>query len=98
MSLDMPFYEELRRQGHPAARTWFVGDRLYYVGLLIAFLAMAGGAISVVGALAGWFGWLYLLLTAGLFVLGAGVFLAGASLKGRSYRVAARDGINVDDY
>lgn len=34
MSLDFPFFEELRKRRHPAAKWWRLGDGLYYLGLL----------------------------------------------------------------
>ncbi len=98
MSLDMPFYEELRRRGHRAARSWLIGDCLYYIGLLMAMLAVAAGAISIVLAIVGGARWLYVLYAIALFVAGVAVFVAGSLLKGRSYRLAAQDGIHVRDY
>lgn len=98
MSLDMPFYEELKRQGHPAARPWFVGDCLYYLGLLPAFLALIVGALAIIGALVGGSQWLYVWIALGVFVAGVTVFFAGGMLKARSYKMAARDGIHVNDY
>ncbi len=98
MSMDMPFYKELRRRNHPAARTWFLGDCLYYIGILMAMLAIAAGCVSIVGALVGWFGWSLALYAFGLLVLGVCVFFTGASLKQRSYRRAAQDDIRVEEY
>jgi hypothetical protein len=38
MSLDYPFYDELRRSQHLAAKWWLWGDILYYLGLLPAVI------------------------------------------------------------
>lgn len=94
MSLDYPFYEELRRRGSPAARIWLIGDRLYYVGLL-------GGPLAALVALAG--AWSSSALSRlGLCVLsllaGGAIFIAGACLKQASYRIAKDDGLDPDDY
>jgi hypothetical protein len=94
MSLDYPFYEELCRRKHRAAWWWLIGDRLYYLGLLPAGAFVPGAVLALGAGLLGW-GWSWLLLAAVTFVLGAVVFVVGSSLKGRSYRLAERDGIEV---
>lgn len=98
VSLDVPFYEELRRRGHPAARIWLVGDCLLVLGQFTAAVMFVCLAVAVVGALAGWFNWYAVLLAIGLCAFGVAMFLSGGRLKGRSYRLAVRDGIHVDDY
>ena len=93
MSLDYPFYEELRRREHRAARWWLIADRLYYLGLLPAILSFAGAGVAVIIGLLG-FGWHWLWVALGTFVGGAVVFFVGASLKGHAYTLAERDGIS----
>ncbi len=96
MSLDYPFYEELCRRGHRAAKWWRIGDCLYYLGLLTALVAAAVGLAlvgSLFGAGGGWLLWSVI-----AFVGGAVVFVIGSALKGYSYRLAERDGIKVSDY
>lgn len=93
MSLDYPYYEELCRRRHRAAWWWLVGDRLYYLGLLPAMLAVPGGAVGLGSGLLG-FGWQRLVIAAITFPVGAVVFFVGASLKGRAYTLAERDGIS----
>lgn len=92
MSLDYPFYQELVRRGHRAAWWWLVGDRLYYLGLLPAMLAVPGTGIALLAGLFG-FGWGWLVAAAVTFVVGAAVFVIGASLKRYAYDLAGRDGI-----
>lgn len=94
MSLDYPFYEELCRRKHRAAWWWLLGDRLYYLGLLPAALAVPGAGVALLAGLLGW-GWYWLVADVAVFVLGAVVFVLGSSLKGHSYRLAERDGIEV---
>ena len=53
MSLDFPFYEELRRRKHPGAKWWMLGDRLYYLGLLPAMLAAGAGRVVNIASTAG---------------------------------------------
>jgi len=96
MSMDYPFYEELCRKKHRAAWWWIVGDRLHYLGLLLAFLAlpvvaliMLTGAVDIV--------WHRVLLIAGMFIGGIAVLFAGAALKGRAYVLAERDGISSSE-
>lgn len=94
MSLDYPFYEQLVRRRHRAARWWRIGDRLYYPGLLSALFGLMfapaysvfwpdGGRTPVVASVVA-------------IGLGVGVLLAGAWLKGRAYTLAARDGIHPE--
>ena len=93
VSLDYPYYEELCRRKHQAAWWWLVGDRLYYLGLLPAMLAVPGAGVALVVGLLG-FGWHWLMLAAVTFPVGAVVFVVGASLKGHAYTLAERDGIS----
>lgn len=97
MSLDYPFYEELRRRDHRAAGWWLVGDRLYYLGLLTTAVA----ALMVPVGLAFGFGdgdWRLAVRSGLLLPAGVGVFVLGGWLKGRSYRLAERDGIDPGRY
>lgn len=93
MSLDYPYYQELCRRKHRAAWWWLVGDRLYYLGLLPAMLAVPGVALSVGVGLLG-FGWHWLVIAAITFVIGAVLSFAGSSLKRQAYVLAERDGIS----
>ena len=93
MSLDYPYYEELCRQKHRAAWWWLVGDRLYYLGLLPATLAVPGAAVGIGAGLLG-FGWHWLVIAAITFLVGAVVFVTGSSLKAHAYILAERDGIS----
>ena len=93
MSLDYPYYEELCRRKHRAAWWWLVGDRLYYLGLLSAMLAVPGAAVGLGAGLLG-FGWHWLVLAGIVFPSGIVVFILGSSLKGRAYTLAERDGIS----
>jgi len=98
MSLDYPFYEELRRRGHRAAIWWRVGDLLYYVGLLIA-LPLVVVSVALVGAsLMFTLSWEYLGWSLAGLASGVVVFLLGSSMKGHSYALAMKDGIDVNDY
>lgn len=92
MSLDYPFYEQLVRRRHRAVWWWLVGDRLYYLGLLPAMLAIAGSVAGVAAGLVG-FGWGWLVAAAVTFVVGAVVFVVGSFLKRHAYVLAERDGI-----
>ena len=98
MSLDYPFYEELKRRAHPAAKWWRIGDILYYVGLLFAVLWAAVVALLIMMALSGFGSWWSPLIIAPCFVASVTVFIIGTILKGHSYSMAMRDGINVNDY
>ena len=93
MSLDYPFYEELCRLKHRGAKWWMIGDRLYYLGLISAMVAVSGAGPALV---AGLFGeeWHWLWMAFGGFLLGVLVFIVGASLKVYAYRLAERDGIS----
>lgn len=100
MSLDYPFYEELRRRNHPAAQWWKWGDLLYYLGLVPTILLLLPVLMTLsplpapiserLPQLVTWIRTLF-----GLFVA---MFLLGSWLKGKSWRMAKRDGIDVNDY
>jgi hypothetical protein len=92
MSLDYPFYEELRRLKHRGAKWWIVGDAFYYIGLLAAMIAIPGGLAGVFFGLMGR-GWVVLFVSIAAFVIGVPVFFLGAALKRHAYRLAERDGI-----
>jgi hypothetical protein len=98
MSLDYPFYEELKRRKHKAAKWWLIGDILYYLGLLPALLILLIGIpYLTVRFFLGW-SWEALLYLVIGFVAGGIIFYIGASLKGYSYKLASNDGINPSDY
>ena len=98
MSLDYPFYEEVRRRGHRAAIWWRVGDFLYYVGLLIA-LPLIVISVALVGVcLMSTLSWGYLGWSLAGLASAVVVFLLGSSMKGHSYALALKDGIDVRDY
>jgi hypothetical protein len=94
MSLDYPFYEELRRLKHRGAKWWIIGDRLYYLGLLPAITAIPGAGVGLIYLLMGR-GWGCLIAWAAVFAVGTLVFFVGASLKSHAYRLAERDGISA---
>ncbi len=97
MSLDSPFYEELRRRQHPAAKWWRWGDALYYLGLLPAVILAIPALVSLLrlpfSGIARWQAWVL-----SLFVLFFGIFLHGTRLKLKAWKLAAKDRINVNDY
>ena len=96
MSLDYPYYEELVRRKHPAAWWWLVGDRLYYLGLLSAMLAVPTAGILFLAWLLG-LGEHYLAVAgvaAVTFPVAAFVFVVGWSVKRHAYTLAERDGIS----
>ena len=96
MSHDFPFYEELCRRKHRAAIWWRIGDVLYYLGLFTAIISSSAAfALGIKSMLLGEGSW------AGLIVglpVGILIHLLGRRMKQHSYRVAARDGIHVEDY
>jgi hypothetical protein len=94
MSLDYPYYEELRRRQHHAARWWLLGDRLYYLGLLPAVLAVAGVLMALLAGVLGW-GWRWLLIAGPVLVAGVGVCVTGWLLKRHAYVLGERDGISA---
>src|SRR5258708_2721270 len=97
MSLDYPFYQELRRRKHPAARWWRWGDTLYYVGLLPAAILAIPAVVSLLKLpFSRIEKWQTYSLT--LFAIFLGVFLLGTRLKLKAWTMAARDGISVNDY
>ena len=97
MSLDYPFYKELRRRQHPAAKWWRWGDALYYIGLLPAVILAIPALMSLFrlafGGIAGWQVWVLF-----LFAVFVGIFLLGTRLKLKSWTMAARDGIDVNKF
>lgn len=97
MSLDYPFYQELQRRRHPAAKWWRVGDALYYLGLLPALVLAIPALIALVRIPFGAFTkWQRLILI--LFVVFVAIFLLGTRLKLKAWNMAAKDGINVNDF
>jgi hypothetical protein len=96
MSLDYPFYEELRRRQHPAAKWWRLGDILYYLGLLPAVILLFPTLWSLFKLSSGISRWQLWILS--LFIVFVGIFVLGTRLKLKAWRMAAKDGINVNDY
>jgi len=92
MSLDTPYYEELRRRRHPAANWWIIGDLLYYAGL---FGALIGPLICVGIALTQGGGWKLWLAVPGAFVAGALVLCLGSLCKALARSLGQRDGIDA---
>ena len=92
MSMDHPFYEELCRRKHPAARWWVVGDVLYYLGLIPACVAVSLVLGGLVAPLLG-MGWQYAIVGAVLLPFCIVVFVVGAVVKNHAYVLAERDGI-----
>lgn len=99
MSLDYPLYEEMVRRKSRGRWFWMIGDRLYYLGLL-------GMVISPAFLAA----FLYIkhvkkpgvpdpLTSAGIIAaLSFCVFQLGCWLKGFSYSIAKKEGIDVSRY
>jgi hypothetical protein len=94
MSLDYPFYQELCRRQHRAAHWWLIGDRLHYLGLLAAILALPGATAAVLAGSRG-FGWHWLWLALATLVVGTVVFFISGFVKGHAYTLAMRDGISA---
>lgn len=96
MSLDIPFYNELKRRKHPARHWWAAGDLLYYGGLLACLCAIlwciATFAFSLEPRSS------QLIRSAVLLGGGIALHLAGSWSKARSHKMAMRDGIDVNEY
>jgi hypothetical protein len=98
MSLDFPLFEEMRRRGSRGALWWRLGDCLYYLGLLPAY-ALIVAALLVYGVAR-----YFTIPIRVCWVMGiawmcfVAVFFVGASLKGYSYRLAERGGIDPTKY
>lgn len=73
------------------------GRLLYYLGLLPALLAIPASAAGLLAGVTG-IGWGWFLWSVITFVAGSSIFVLGTLLKRRSYVLAARDGIHVDDF
>ena len=95
MSLDYPFYDELRRRGHHAAKWWRIGDALYYLGLIPALLFAVTAVALLVACLLSSLSWIYLGWSLVGVVLGVVVNIGGGMIKGHSYTLAEKDGIDV---
>jgi hypothetical protein len=97
MSLDYPFYKELCRFQHPAAKWWRWGDTLYYIGIIPAVILSFPILWSLIrlssSSMTPWQVWVL-----SLFAFFIGIFLLGTRLKLKSWKMAAKDGINVNDY
>jgi hypothetical protein len=98
MSLDYPLYEEMVRRKSRGRWFWRMGDYLYYIGLLtlcgspVLYLIFTGSKAAGLGTpnphlVAG---------VAGL--LGICVFMLGGFLKGISYTIAKKEGIDIQRY
>lgn len=94
MSMDYPVYEWMKKGSPRAALWWIIGDRLYYLGLLAAMLIPIGAVVSFVISLVQSFRVPYLSLI-GWWVLSVAVFFLGTTCKGRSYKLAKLDGIDM---
>jgi hypothetical protein len=97
MSLDYPFYDELRRRRHPAAKWWLWGDILYYFGLLPAVILSLPVLWSLFklqfSGVARWQAWIL-----SLFAFFVVIFLLGTRLKLKAWKMAEKDGIKVQNY
>jgi hypothetical protein len=84
MSLDFANFEKMKEECPQAARYWRVGDRIYYLGLLV-------GVISIPALV-------YLpSVSLALVALGSAIaFLSGIVLKNIAYAIAERAGCNFD--
>ncbi len=99
MSLDYPFYEDLKRRKHKAAKWWLLGDLLYYLGLLPGLLSIPASIIYLIlKCLNSEFPWRYLLYWFLFLILCLVVFYTGAYLKRISYQMAKKDGIDANNY
>lgn len=99
MSLDYPFYEELKRRKHRAAKWWLLGDLLYYLGLIPGLLSIPASIIYfTLKLLTNEFSWRRVLYELLFLVLCFMVFHTGAYLKGISYQIAKKDGIDGNAY
>ncbi len=76
MSLDYPFYQELKRRQHPAAKWWWLGDALYYLGLLPALILGIPALVVLIRLPFGFAKWQIWVLA--LFVVSVAIFLIGA--------------------
>lgn len=95
MSLDFPFFEELKKRKHPAAKWWRLGDCLYYLGLLGAVGSVLAVPIVTACCLLFQWSWLYLLYSGLALLLFALVFVMGSLFKGMSYKMAEKDRIPI---
>jgi hypothetical protein len=98
VSLDYPFYEELKRRGHQAAAWWRIGDVLYYLGLIPTFLLSVASVSLVPACLFFSVPWVYLAWSIAGVALSYLVWVFGCLLKGHSYKLAKRDGVDINDY
>lgn len=100
MSIDYRAYEVMARHGSPAARWWKTGDAAYYVGLATVLLLfpVAGlhNALFRLGLLPA--PSRPVLAYAVALVFGVLLSVGGQALKAHAYRIAAREGIDVNEY
>ena len=93
----------MKRRNSKAAKWWFIGDLLYYVGLLGAIIWILVGvgkaALLLLQEISNYQIWLYFLVVfvAILFFLVA-IFFTGGCLKFVSYKIAIKEAINPADY
>ena len=98
MSLDYPYYEELRRRKHPAAIWWRIGDTLYYLGLLSAILSICATVAALfVAILSLDSGWRSLWAAPIAFVASGMILVIGHLAKGHAYTLGERDGISAKE-
>jgi hypothetical protein len=88
MSLDYPFYEELSRRKHPAAKWWKWGDALYYLGIIPTIILIFPALLPFSGSK------IWVLSLLGFFMA---IFVLGAWLKGKAWQMAKWDGIDGND-
>jgi hypothetical protein len=95
---DTPFYEELKRRGHKAAKWWLLGEILCYLGFLASIVLAFRLLLALIGCLLGGRPWIALLYSFLFMVLCVLVIFIGDFFKGKSYKMAKEDGIDVNDF
>jgi len=98
MSLDYPFYEELKKRNSPAAKWWKIGDSLYYLGLLPAVICIVLTPCLLIAAYVFEMQHKYWQFSLILFIISVIVFFIGSYLKARSYAIGKSEGVNINDY
>ena len=93
MPLDHPLYEEMLRRKSGGSWFWLIGNRLYYIGLLIFIAASCLLPVFWSRKLES-----AVLPAAVTAALGACTFFLGGALKTISYRIAGKEGIDTSPY
>jgi len=85
----------MKRHSPRAARWWIAGDRLYHSGLFMTMLCIPTlfFAYAKIETAGDWIVWIVLALFASVGLFGLGIYC-----KGRSYRIAVQDGIDIDRF